>query len=68
LKDLFPSLYSLAQDREASVADYRVQGTNSPVWMSVLERDGFADDDVLLRFFNKLSEINPDDSSTDKVR
>jgi len=50
------------------MADYRAQRTNSAVWMPVVVRDGFADDGVLLRFFSKLSEINPDDSSIDKVR
>jgi len=68
LKDLFPSLYALAQEREASVADYHVQGTNNSVWMPVFMRDGFADDDGLLKFFSKLSEITIDASSTDKVR
>jgi len=29
LKDLFSSRFALAQDREASVANYRVQGTSS---------------------------------------
>ena len=50
------------------MADYHVQGINSAVWMSVFVRDGFADDDGLLRFFSKLSEITLDASSTDKVR
>ena len=56
-KDLFPSLCALAQDREATVADYRVQGTNSSVWMPIFVRDDFGDDDALLRFFSKLGEI-----------
>ena len=46
LKDLFPSLYALAQDREASVADYRVQGSDNSVWMPVFVWDSFADDDT----------------------
>ena len=50
------------------MADYNVQGTNSSVWMPVFVQDGFADDDGLLRFFSKLSEITIDASSTDKVR
>uniref|UniRef100_A0A7C9AS09 Reverse transcriptase zinc-binding domain-containing protein n=1 Tax=Opuntia streptacantha TaxID=393608 RepID=A0A7C9AS09_OPUST len=65
---MFPSLYALAQDREASVADYHVQGTNSSVWVPVFVREGFANDDGLLRLFSKLSEISIDTSSTDKVR
>ena len=36
--------------------------------MPVFVRDGFADDDALIRFFSKLSEINPDVSTTDKVK
>jgi len=57
-----------AQEREASVANYHVQGTSSSIWMPVFMRDDFADDDGLLRFFSKLSEITLDASSTDKVR
>ena len=57
LKDLFRSLYFLAQDREASVTNFRVQGTNSLIWMPVLVRDGFTDDDVLLRFFNNCRRL-----------
>jgi len=67
LKDLFPSLFALAQDREASMADYRVQGTDSSVWKSIFVRDSFADDGTLVRFFSKLSEINPDGYTSDKV-
>ena len=59
MKDLFPSLFALAQDREASVADYRVQGSINSGWMPIFVRDSFADDDTLVRFFSKLSETNP---------
>ena len=65
---MFPSLFALAQDRKASVADYRVQGTESSVWRPVFVRDSFADDDIVIRFFSKLSETNPDGSTIDKVR
>ena len=68
LKDLFPSLFALAKDREASVADYRVQGSDSSVWMPIFVRDSFADDDTVVRFFSKLSETNPDGYTSDKVR
>jgi len=60
LIDLFPSLFALAQDREASVVDYREQGTGSSVWRPIFVRDSFADNDTLVRFFSKLSETNPD--------
>jgi len=68
LKNLFPSLFALAQDREASVVDYRVQGNGSSVWRPIFVRDSFADDDTLVRFFSKLSETNPDGFTSDKVR
>jgi len=68
LKDLFPSLYVLAQDREASVADYQVLGTGSTVWRPIFVRDSFDDDDTLVSFFSKLSETNPDGNISDKVR
>jgi len=65
---LFPSLFALAKDREASVADYRVQGSDSSIWMPIFVRDSFADDDTVVRFFSKLSETNPDGYTSDKVR
>ena len=55
-KDLFPSLYALAQDRIVRLL-WRiigVQGTTSSAWMPVFVRDSFADNDTLLRFFSKL--------------
>ena len=67
LKDLFPNLYALAQDREASVADFRMRGNDSSVWVPVFVRDSFVEDDTFLCFFSKLSETIPDDSTTDKV-
>uniref|UniRef100_A0A7C9ALA2 Reverse transcriptase domain-containing protein n=1 Tax=Opuntia streptacantha TaxID=393608 RepID=A0A7C9ALA2_OPUST len=68
LKDLFPSLFALAQDKEAFVADYRVLGTDSSVWRPVFVRDSFADDDTLVRFFSKLSGTISVGSTSDKVR
>jgi len=68
LKDLFPGLYALALDRDASVADYRVQGPDNSICTPIFVRDRFADDDILLRFFSKLREAIPADSTTDKVR
>ena len=50
------------------MVDYRVQGTNSSVWMPVFVRDCFAEGDTLLRFFSKLSETSPNNSTTDKMR
>jgi len=44
LKELFPGLFALAVDRNASVADYREQGFGSFVWTPVLVRDRFIDD------------------------
>ena len=50
------------------MADYRVQGSDSSGWMPIFVRDSFADDDILVRFFSKLSETNPDGYTSDKVR
>ena len=55
-------------DRDASVADYRVQGSDNSAWTPVFVRNRFADGDTLLRFFNKLTEAIPTDSTTDKVK
>ena len=57
---MFLHLHRIGRLREASVADYRVQGTDSSVWRSIFVRDSFADNDTLVRFFSKLSETNPD--------
>jgi len=55
-------------DRNASVADYREQRDGCLVWAPVFVRDRFINNDILLRFFNKLNEANLGDSTTDKVR
>ena len=55
-------------DREASVADYRVQGSDNSVWTPFFVWDRFGDDDTLLRFFSKLTEAVLADSTADKVR
>ena len=41
------------------MVDYRVQGTNSSVWMFVFVRDGFADDDALVRFLVSCQRLIP---------
>jgi len=39
LKELFPGLYALAVDRNASVTDFREQGLGGFVWAPVFVRD-----------------------------
>jgi len=43
-------------DRNASVADYREQGSDTFVWAPVFVWDRFIDDDTLIMFFDKLNE------------
>jgi len=66
LRDLFPSLYVLAVNRDASMADYYQNGPDGVVWSSVFIRDAFVDDSILTDFLSKLNEVTPQDS-TDAV-
>ena len=68
MKDVFPSLYVLAVDRNVFVADYRQQVSGNNIWALVFVRDGFVDDDSLVSFFNKLREAKLGESSIDGVR
>ena len=68
LKDLFPRLYVLAVDKNASVAEYWEQVYGNGVWAPILVRDGFVDDDSLVNFFNKLNEAKIEESSIDRVQ
>jgi len=62
MRDVFPSLYVLAADRDATIADYCHRGNGAVVWSSVFVRNAFVDDINLASFLNKLNEINPRDS------
>ena len=68
LRDIFPALFVLAVDRDASVAYYceRASGTN--VWVPVFARAGFVDDDSLFSFINKLNCHKIRDTSHDMVK
>jgi len=68
LKDLFPSLYVLAVDRNAFFADNWEQISGNNIWAPVFVQNGFVDDDSLVSFFNKLNEAKLGDSSIDRVR
>jgi len=68
LKDLFPSLYVLAVDKNAFIVDYREQVSGNNIWAPILVRDGFVDDVSLVSFFNKLNEAKVGESSIDRVR
>ena len=55
-------------DRNATVAEYREQGSDTFVWAPVFIRDRFIEDDTLVVFFDKLNEAILGDSLIDKVR
>jgi len=55
-------------DRNASIADYREQGSGTFIWAPVFVRARFIDDDTLVVFFDKLNEANLGDSAIGKVR
>jgi len=66
LRDLFPSLYVLAVNRDASIADYYQRGPGCVVWSPVFIHDAFVDD-ILTSFLNKLNEVTPQDSTEDST-
>ena len=68
MKDLFPRLYVLTVDKNTSVTEYWEQVHGNSVWAPVFVRDGFVNDDFLVRFFNKLNEAKVGESSMDRVR
>ena len=68
LKDLFPSLYALAENKDESVVDYREQVFGSFVWAPIFTRDAFVDDLTLVSFLSILHGISILDCSHDSVR
>ena len=62
MRDLFPSLYVLAVDKDATIAEYYHCGKGAIVWSPVFIRDAFMDDTRLATFLDKLNEITPLDS------
>ena len=67
LKELFLSLYVLAVDRNAPIANYQEHLSSGYVWAHIFAQDRFIDDDTLIIFFNKPNEPNLGDSSLDNV-
>jgi len=63
LRGLFPSLYVLAVNRDASIADYYHNGPGGVVWSPVFIRDAFVDDSILTSFLNKLNEVTPQEAT-----
>jgi len=59
LRDLFPSLYVLVVNIDATIANYCQCGLGAVVWPLVVIRDAFVDDTRLVAFLNKLNEITP---------
>ena len=62
MRDLFPSLFVLAEDKDATIADYYLRRSGAVVWTPIFIRDAFVDDTSLATFVNKLNEITPLDS------
>ena len=62
MRDLFPSLYVLAVNKDATIADYCQRGTGAVVQSPIFIRDVFVDDTSLATFLNKLNKITPVDS------
>ena len=62
MSDLFPSLYVLVVNKDATIAKYCHHRTGAVVWSPVFLRDAFVDDTNLATFLNKLNEITPLDS------
>jgi len=68
LRDIFLSLFVLAENKDASIADYWDRASGTSVWVPIFVRDGFIDDDAVVSFFNKLNSHNLGDSSQDSVK
>lgn len=68
MRDRFPSLYALANDRDTHVSDYLEHNSSSLVWSHVFVCDAFLEDDSVAQFFNLLDRVRFNDSSVDMVR
>ena len=62
MRDLFPSLFVLAEDKDATIADYCQRGSAVVVWTPIFIRDAFVDDITLVAFLNLLNGFSPLDS------
>jgi len=68
LRDTFPDLFALAENRDALVADYWDRASGTIVWVPIFVQDGFLDGDTLVSFFDKLNRHKLGDSSFDSVK
>lgn len=68
LRDRFPSLYALAEDRNARVSDCLEHNSSSVVWSLVSICDAFPDDDNVAQLFSMLDGVSLMDSSFDMCR
>ena len=66
LQDLFPSLYVLVMNRDATIVDSCQSAFGAVVWSPIFIRDALVNDTILASFLNKLNGIAPQDS-TDAV-
>lgn len=57
MRDLFSSLYALAANKDACIANYCEQASSSCIWSLVFICDAFSDD-VALPFVNFLNKLN----------
>jgi len=67
LKDLFPSLFALAVNKDALVADYCEHVSGSHMWSPIFVRNAFVDDITLVSFLSKLYRIAVHGSPHDSV-
>ena len=57
LRDLFPSLYVFAENKEATVAAYCDPVSGSCIWSPIFIRDTLVDDASLISLLIKLNGI-----------
>ena len=67
LRELF-LISMLPMDKDAFLAYYWKQASNTSTLSPVFVRDGFADDDIVINFFKKLNDAKLGDSPHDLVR
>ena len=68
MRDFFPSLYTLAENKEATVAAYCDNVSGSWIWSPIFIRDALVDDAYLISLLIKLNEILIGQSSLDSVK
>jgi len=68
LRDLFPSLHALAENKEATVAAYCDNVSGLCIWSPIFIRDALVDDASLISLLIQLNGILIGQSSLDSVR